>query len=217
MTSPYRPIPKEYQRTGIETKPFKSDEQRKIFEREMRARSREAQKMEKPVQDQYGYVSPFLQRLRESGRDPALLHSIEDKRKQPHENVRVEIPDLVQPSGLPQLAKRNNNPGNLKMSSERDGMIGDKGFVKYPTPEEGLRNVEMQIRTDQFRGLTLEEFVYKYAPPIENDTEKYLDQLSRKLDATRNIPLKYIDPRQLSDLIVHKESNTKVIRDGSTR
>jgi hypothetical protein len=48
----------------------------------------------------------------------------------------------------------------------------DIGII--PTVEEGWADLERQLRYDALRGFTLEQLVYTYAPPNENDSEAYL-------------------------------------------
>jgi len=51
----------------------------------------------------------------------------------------------------------------------------DKGYAKFPTPEAGWRAAHFQIALDMSRDLSFREFINKFAPPIENDTQNYLD------------------------------------------
>ena len=51
-----------------------------------------------------------------------------------------------------------------------------KGFAVYPTPEAGWRGLIHQIHLYQQRGLTVKQTIFKYAPPIENDTNDYLEE-----------------------------------------
>lgn len=69
----------------------------------------------------------------------------------------------------------NNNPVNLRFARQRESTgPDDKGFAIFPTAEAGWRAALRQILLDAERGLTLREYIYKFAPPNENDTEGYL-------------------------------------------
>lgn len=77
------------------------------------------------------------------------------------------------------LAQRNNNPGNLRFAGQA-GAIGkdSRGFAIFSTPEEGWAALNNQISLDAGRGLTLTQFLNKYAPSSENDTSNYINFVS---------------------------------------
>lgn len=87
------------------------------------------------------------------------------------------------------LAQRQNNPGNLKFVGQKDSVRGDNGFARFKTPNAGWSALHRQIRLDSSRGLTLERFMTKYAPPTENNTSAYLRALSRSLGIDPKTPL----------------------------
>ena len=85
------------------------------------------------------------------------------------------------PAGTDPLSIRNNNPGNLKMVGQKGAEEGEQGFAKFKSKEAGLRALRKQVVLDtQTRGKTLREFITKYAPPSENDTEEYINFVSNK-------------------------------------
>lgn len=88
------------------------------------------------------------------------------------------------------LADRNNNPGNLRFVGQSGAVKGDRGFAKFKTKEEGFQALIKQIRLDAGRSLTLKQFIYKYAPPQENNTDAYLRSVSRTLGVSPNTKLK---------------------------
>jgi hypothetical protein len=71
------------------------------------------------------------------------------------------------------LPQRQNNPGDLEHapgeSHEGTGPIGS-----FMTPAEGWQALEDQLQLDGGRGWTLEQMVYTYAPPEENNSAEYL-------------------------------------------
>lgn len=77
-------------------------------------------------------------------------------------------------------AQRNNNPGNLRAGA---GQIGTDaaGYAIFPDLATGWAAFERQIRLDAGRGLTLAQFIGKYAPPSENDTQGYLGFVTSRL------------------------------------
>lgn len=78
---------------------------------------------------------------------------------------------------------RNNNPCNLKSSKNTkwDGQIGSDGkFIIFESPEYGIRACAKNLKNYQHKnGLdTLRSMVYRMGPPHENDTKKYVRNLS---------------------------------------
>jgi hypothetical protein len=77
------------------------------------------------------------------------------------------------------IATRNNNPGNLRSGV---GQIGSENtvsgtFATFATPADGWAALQYQVELDSSRGMTLRDFIYKYAPPTENNTSSYLNSL----------------------------------------
>ena len=76
------------------------------------------------------------------------------------------------------LAQRQNNPGNLKYAKQIGATLGANGFAKFKNPQDGFNALHRQIVLDASRGHTLETFIYKYAPPKDNNTLRYIATLS---------------------------------------
>ena len=102
---------------------------------------------------------------------------------------------------------RNNNPGNLKYgewrNARRDGAIGmDRGgFAIFPDIKTGTEAQYKLIKKWQRENLTLEQFVYKYAPPNENDTKRYIRFLMREMSiSNKNMYLKNLNDNQIKKL-----------------
>ena len=79
------------------------------------------------------------------------------------------------------VAQRNNNPGNLKFMGQ-NGAIGQdsNGFAIFFNSDVGWQALNNQINLDASRGLTLNQFINKYAPSSENDTSNYLQFVSQQ-------------------------------------
>ena len=74
------------------------------------------------------------------------------------------------------IPQRDNNPGDLKFMGQREATGKDeKGFATFSTPEDGWQALFHQIDLYQQRGLTIRQTIFKYAPPVENNTNAYLD------------------------------------------
>lgn len=85
------------------------------------------------------------------------------------------------------LARRNNNPGNLRPVG------ASTGFQRFATPMDGWVALFNQIWRNVKRGLTLYEFfagkpgVYPgYAPSSENPTSAYAAYVSRATGIAQN-------------------------------
>lgn len=88
---------------------------------------------------------------------------------------------------------RNNNPGNIRDAGFKwKGMIGAEAvsntrgtrpFVKFESPEFGIRALARDLTTKRNRGLdTINKIISVYAPPIENKTGAYARAVSKSLD-----------------------------------
>lgn len=88
------------------------------------------------------------------------------------------------------LARRNNNPGNLRP-------VGGSGFRQFATWEQGWAALENQVRLNINRGLTLEEFfagkpgVYGgYAPAADSNRPlQYAQFVSAQTGIPLSVPL----------------------------
>ncbi|MER8965655.1 tape measure protein [Mesorhizobium sp. M0808] len=81
------------------------------------------------------------------------------------------------------FAWRNNNPGNIeagKFTASQPGYLPGGGrFAAFDTLEHGRAAREnLLFNSPGYRNKTLEAAVAKYAPPSENNTRNYTDQLA---------------------------------------
>lgn len=80
---------------------------------------------------------------------------------------------------------RNNNPGNIKWGpfARANGATrleitqpGVKAlYAVFPNVETGWAAMKMRLSTSPYKGLTIREAIYKWAPPSENDSAGYVD------------------------------------------
>ena len=72
---------------------------------------------------------------------------------------------------------RNNNPGNISYGdfAKSKGAIGTDGrFAIFPTYEMGRQaKIDLIFKGSGYRNLDLKSAIYRYAPPNENDSERY--------------------------------------------
>lgn len=89
-----------------------------------------------------------------------------------------------------------NNPGNIRNTGiqwQGADLDNSGDFVKFDTPEDGLRAMMLNLQNQQkLHGATnLNDIVSRYAPPSENDTDGYIKFVSDKTG---------IDPAQPIDM-----------------
>lgn len=130
------------------------------------------------------------------------------------QKIDLGIDSVYIPTGT--LADKNNNPGNLRFVGQAGATQGDGGFAKFNTPEDGWLALQNQIRLDQSRGLTLAQFVEKYAPSTENDTNLYIQQMSQWLGVDPNVPLASLDYELVAEQVAKKESGTQLVKAAGT-
>jgi hypothetical protein len=92
---------------------------------------------------------------------------------------------------------RNNNPLNIRHSTDVfQGEIkgNDKSFKTFSTMPYGYRAAFVTLATYLSRGQnTIEKIIAKWAPPIENDTEKYIANVVKWSGVPRNKELTAAD------------------------
>lgn len=117
---------------------------------------------------------------------------------------RQEAVDRSKPRGI-----RNNNPGNIEFGTyaRRQGATkGDGRFAIFDTPEEGFRAAENLVKSYGSRGInTIEKIVNRWAPPSENNTGAYINQVVRRTGLPKDTPLDLNNPD-----IVRKIVNAKI-------
>jgi hypothetical protein len=102
--------------------------------------------------------------------------------------------------------QKNRNPGNLRFAGQREATSeDDKGFAVFPSDPAGWRALVNQIKLDQGRGLNFEQFVIKYAPPVENMTARYIAVLTTGLACESGDLLVSFSPYAIAGLIAVHE------------
>lgn len=112
------------------------------------------------------------------------------------------------------LARRNNNPGNIRFVGQKGAVMGEGGFAKFATPEAGIAAMQAQLKLYQGRGLnTISKIVSTWAPPGENDTAKYIADIAKMTGMDPNQQIDMNNPMQAGALIsamARKESGWKL-------
>lgn len=84
------------------------------------------------------------------------------------------------------------NVGHLVWAGQRGAQpvdINGRLWAGWPSYEESYEGLMRQIRLDASRGLTLEQFITKYAPPHENSTDNYIANVSAWTGIPPDTPL----------------------------
>jgi len=120
--------------------------------------------------------------------------------------------------GKPNLKRgiRNNNPGNLvKTNLPWKGKIShsqntDSRFEQFTTVEYGLRAMLRDIVNDINKGSdTVTKLINQYAPPFENDTLSYINDVSKGLGVRPNDKIRLIDNQfllKVARAVIKKEN-----------
>lgn len=72
---------------------------------------------------------------------------------------------------------RNNNPGDIewgKFAKAHGALHGDPRFAVFATGALGFRAMQALFLAPAYRGLTVEQALNKWAPPVENQTTRYV-------------------------------------------
>ncbi len=106
--------------------------------------------------------------------------------------------------------QKNNNPGNVRYAKQKEATgQDDKGFAIFPDAPAGFRALHDQITLDRQRGLTVAQFVGKYAPPNENNTSNYLNFVCTQLRCKDDTKLMEVSKYALAAVIAAMEGYYK--------
>ena len=120
---------------------------------------------------------------------------------------------VLQAGGVAALARnaRLNNPGNVDRTSIRwQGMSAiqdDPRFIRFVAPQWGFRCMARILKGDYREGaVTVHELIDRWAPPIENDTSAYVNDVAARLnvgvDEALSFPLML--PALLKAIAIHE-------------
>lgn len=90
-------------------------------------------------------------------------------------------------------AQRNNNPGNLNFAKWQADLYGATletaragevaRFACFPTAMNGF-NALRHLVVDDYLGLTLRQAIYKWAPPTENHSDSYVQNVATWMEVS---------------------------------
>ncbi len=98
------------------------------------------------------------------------------------------------------IPTRSNNPGNLMYAGQPNSIPGvprpgGGNFALFANPEAGAAALERQVaKNTQDRGQNIKQMMAKYAPKNENNTSKYVKNLSKDLgiSPTAKVPMEKV-------------------------
>lgn len=91
------------------------------------------------------------------------------------------------PGAIPTV---RHNPGDLRHSlhSSHEG-IGPNDIGIIDNDADGWSDLDRQLRLYASRGLTLAQAIHEFAPPTENDTDRYLKFVCEQTGHSPDTPL----------------------------
>jgi hypothetical protein len=99
-----------------------------------------------------------------------------------------------------------NNPGAVRPgNSEADkyaiGVVDTKTgpFLAFMNPEQGFNALKAVLKG--YRNTTIKDMIYRYAPPVENNTDDYINNICESLKCKPNTLVKNINQDKLCKVI----------------
>jgi hypothetical protein len=93
--------------------------------------------------------------------------------------------------GIPgAIPTTHNNPGDLRHSPHSlHDPSAPNAIGQIDTPEDGWSDLERQLEIYAAHSMTLRAAIYAFAPPEENDSERYLNFVCEGLGCSPDIPV----------------------------
>lgn len=91
--------------------------------------------------------------------------------------------------GIPgSVPTTHHNPGDLEHSPHSEHVAGDP-IGRIDTDADGWADLERQLQLFADHSMTLRAAIYTYAPPAENDSERYLNFVCAGLGCSPDTPV----------------------------
>lgn len=102
---------------------------------------------------------------------------------------------------------RNNNPLNIRIGNTWLGERPDpqdKAFEEFVTIEYGYRAAFCILRRyiKRYRKNTISDIVSTWAPASENNTQRYIDVVSKLMKLAPDVPIEYEDEETMVRLVM---------------
>lgn len=102
------------------------------------------------------------------------------------------------------IPKFCNNPGNIRPGNKQIDNLAmgtissiNGEFLYFPNEEQGFKALKLLLQT-KYAENTIQECIQKYAPPSENNTSKYIQDICNKLKKPSTTKIKDLDINKLS-------------------
>jgi hypothetical protein len=82
------------------------------------------------------------------------------------------------------LPTRSNNPGDLRHSPHSSHAGDPDAIGQIDTIADGWMDLERQLQLYADRGMTLQQAIFEFAPPTENNSQQYLNYVCQGLGCT---------------------------------
>ena len=101
---------------------------------------------------------------------------------------------------------RNNNPLNIRRGQQWKGLRAnqtDKNFAQFESIEYGIRAAFVTLRTYMTKyGIgNISGIIYRWAPPQENDTAKYLGVIHKRTGIAPYHAIRFVDKDKMCALV----------------
>ena len=100
---------------------------------------------------------------------------------------------------------RNRNPGNIRRSAVRykgETEGGDAAFKSFRSMAWGYRAMFVLLHTYSRNGYrTLRQMISRYAPPVENHTERYIRCVAEWSGTGADAPLDTLDAAEMISVV----------------
>jgi len=154
--------------------------------------------------------------------DYKLLY--EQKLQEEMDNYAVQIAN-TEDEYIPRRNSATSFSGmDPNFSSSNFHLPGSSGFQSFGSYQEGRSALERQLelyksgKSAHTKGTeTLAQATSIYAPPSENNTQNYINFVSKQLGVSANTPISQIDTKKWADAIEKMEGNTKGNNPGNLR
>ena len=87
------------------------------------------------------------------------------------------------------IAWRNYNPGCIRYTNNAVAMgaVGEaNGFAVFPDEQTGMNAIKTLLTSENYRDLTIARAITKYAPPHENNTNRYIANMCHATGLNQN-------------------------------
>jgi hypothetical protein len=110
---------------------------------------------------------------------------------------------------------RNNNPLNIRENHKVDyDWVGeslfdkDLDFEEFVSPVYGIRAAARILKNyrDKYDLNTVSGIINRWAPPIENDTQAYIESVADKVGINAHEPLAEVDYTRLISAMIYHEN-----------